>query len=206
MAVNTANPLQAPEPATDGRPRFDLERAKAAVRELLIAVGEDPDREGLLDTPKRVAKMYRELFAGLEQDPADHLARTFDEQYDEIVILRDIQFSSTCEHHLLPFIGTAHVAYLPSSKVVGLSKLARTVRTFARRPQVQERLTAQVADALMEHLDAAGAMVVIESQHMCMKVRGVNDPESTMVTSVVRGVFRDNYAARSEAMSLLNRR
>ncbi|MEM9491679.1 MAG: GTP cyclohydrolase I FolE [Myxococcota bacterium] len=185
---------------------FDMERAQAAVRELLLAIGEDPDRDGLLDTPRRVAKMYRELFAGLSDDASAHLGRTFDEPYDEVVILRDIGFSSTCEHHLLPFIGKAHVAYLPSDRVVGLSKLARTVHAFARRPQVQERMSAQVADAIMGHLNAKGAVVVIEAEHMCMKVRGVNQPHSSMVTSVVRGVFREDPASRAEVMSLLTRR
>ncbi|MCG8424164.1 MAG: GTP cyclohydrolase I FolE [Proteobacteria bacterium] len=185
---------------------WDYERATRAVRELLLAIGEDPDRDGLVDTPRRVAKMYRELFAGVNEDPAEHLGRTFAEPYDEIVILRDISFSSTCEHHLLPFIGRAHVAYLPRERVVGLSKLARTVHAFARRPQVQERLTAQIADAIMKHLEARGTLVVIEAEHMCMKVRGVSEPESSMVTSVVRGAFRDNPASRAEAMTLLSRR
>ncbi|HUU82815.1 MAG TPA: GTP cyclohydrolase I FolE [Phycisphaerae bacterium] len=181
----------------------DGPRAERAVRELLQALGEDPDREGLRDTPARVVRMYGELFAGLAADPAEHLSRTFQEPYDEIVLLRDIQFSSLCEHHLLPFMGRAHVAYLPDDRVVGLSKLARTVEAFARRPQVQERLTVQVADALMTHLNAKGALVVVESEHLCMKVRGVNQPNSVMVTSAVRGVFRTNPAARAEAMALI---
>ncbi len=185
--------------------RVDVARAEQAVRDLLCALGEDPTREGLRDTPRRVAKMYRELFAGLDEDPARHLSRTFAEQYDEIVVLRDIHFASLCEHHLLPFMGRAHIAYLPNDRLVGLSKLARTVDAFARRPQVQERLTSQVADALMEHLNARGAMVVIESEHLCMKVRGVNKPESVMVTSAVRGLFRSDAAARAEAMTLISR-
>ena len=182
---------------------IDLPRAQAAVRELLLALGEDPDREGLADTPRRVAKMYRELFAGMHVDPAEHLGRTFAESYDEIVVLRNINFSSLCEHHLLPFIGKAHIAYLPSDRVVGLSKLARTVDAFAKRPQVQERLTGQIADALMTHLDARGALVVIESEHMCMKVRGVQKAASVMVTSAARGIYRSDATARADAMSLL---
>jgi GTP cyclohydrolase I len=185
---------------------IDPPRAERAVRELLLALGEDPQRPGLQDTPARVARMYRELFAGLDEDPARHLERTFGEPYDEIVLLKDINFSSLCEHHLLPFMGTAHVAYLPSDRVVGLSKLARTVDAFARRPQIQERLTCQIADALMEHLDAKGALVVIESEHLCMKIRGVGKPNSTTVTSAVRGIFKSNAAARAEAMALLSRR
>lgn len=189
-------------PAND---RVDRVRAEAAIRELLIAVGEDPDREGLRDTPRRVAKMYEELFAGLRIDPSEALERTFREDHDELVMLRDIQFSSLCEHHLLPFIGRAHVAYLPRGEVVGISKLARTVHAFARRPQVQERLTAQVADALMDHLGARGALVVIEAQHFCMKMRGVNEPHSSMITSVARGHVKQDSRLRAEAMSLLTR-
>ncbi len=180
-------------------------RVESAVRELLAALGEDPAREGLRDTPRRVARMYRELFAGLHEDPARHLARVFNEKYDEIVLLRDIDFHSLCEHHLLPFHGRAHVAYLPSGKVVGLSKLARTVEAFARRPQVQERLTCQIADALTEHLAPRGVVVVVEAAHMCMKMRGVQKPNGTMVTSAVRGVFKECAASRAEVMSLINR-
>ncbi|MFN0136635.1 MAG: GTP cyclohydrolase I FolE [Phycisphaerae bacterium] len=181
----------------------DLPRAEAAVRELLLAIGEDPNREGLRDTPRRVARMYREIFAGLRSDPAEHLARTFDEPYDEIVALRDIDFTSMCEHHLLPFVGRVHIAYLPSNRVVGLSKLARTVDTFARRPQVQERLTTQIADAIAVHLDARGVIVVVESEHFCMKIRGVKKSSSTMVTQAARGVFIDDATARHEALMLL---
>jgi GTP cyclohydrolase IA len=183
---------------------IDLERAEMAVRNLLTALGEDPDREGLADTPRRVARMYRELFAGISADPAVHLKRVFHEQYDEVVLLRDIDFHSLCEHHLLPFHGKAHVAYLPNGKVVGLSKLARTVDAFARRPQVQERMTCQIADALMEHLDPKGVVVVVEAEHLCMKMRGVQKPNGTMVTSAVRGTFKENAAARAEVMSLIN--
>jgi len=179
------------------------DRVESAVRELLAALGEDPDREGLLDTPKRVARMYRELFSGLTTDPAVHLRRVFTEQYDEIVLLRDIDFFSLCEHHLLPFHGRAHVAYLPDGKVVGLSKLARTVDAFARRPQVQERMTCQIADALMEHLNPKGAAVVVEAGHLCMKMRGVQKPNGVMITSAVRGVFKTDPAARAEVMELI---
>ncbi len=185
--------------------RMDAVRAERAVRDLLEALGEDPDREGLRDTPSRVVRMYGELLAGLETDPAEHLSRTFDEPYDEIVLLRDIEFSSLCEHHLLPFMGRAHLAYLPNDRVVGLSKLARTVEAFARRPQVQERMTAQIADALMEHLNAKGVLAIVESEHLCMKVRGVNQPNSHMVTSAVRGVFKTDPAARVEALALINK-
>lgn len=184
-------------------PLLDAARAEQAVRDLLEALGEDPDREGLSDTPGRVARMYQELFAGLQEDPGEHLRRTFGEPYDEIVLLRNISFASLCEHHLLPFVGRAHVAYLPADRVVGLSKLARLVEGFARRPQIQERLTSQIADTLMTELGAKGALVVVEAEHMCMKIRGVNQAESSMVTSAVRGVFMTNAAARSEAMALL---
>ena len=183
---------------------IDLERAEMAVRNLLMALGEDPDREGLADTPRRVAKMYRELFAGISADPALHLKRVFHEQYDEVVLLRDIDFHSLCEHHLLPFHGKAHVAYLPNGKVVGLSKLARTVDAFARRPQVQERMTCQIADALMEHLEPKGAAVVIEAQHLCMKMRGIQKPNGVMVTSALRGVFKESPSARAEVLALVN--
>lgn len=183
---------------------IDLERAEVAVRNLLMALGEDPDREGLTDTPRRVAKMYRELFSGVSADPAVHLKRVFHEQYDEVVLLRDIDFHSLCEHHLLPFHGKAHVAYLPDGKVVGLSKLARTVDAFARRPQVQERMTCQIADALMEHLAPKGVVVVVEAEHLCMKMRGVQKPNGSMVTSAVRGTFKESAAARAEVMSLIN--
>ncbi len=179
------------------------DRVESAVRELLAALGEDPNREGLLDTPKRVARMYRELFSGLTADPAVHLKRVFTERYDEIVLLRDIDFYSLCEHHLLPFHGRAHVAYLPDGKVVGLSKLARTVDAFARRPQVQERMTCQIADALMEHLNPKGAAVVVEAEHLCMKMRGVQKPNGVMITSAVRGVFKTDPAARAEVMELI---
>ncbi len=194
-----------PAPSAERAATVDVPRAEAAVRELLLALGEDPDRPGLLETPRRVARMYGELFAGLGADPAPHLRRTFDEAHEEIVIVRDIDFASLCEHHLLPFMGRAHVAYLPRQKVVGLSKLARTVDLFARRPQVQERLTGQVADALMAHLQPHGALVVLEAEHLCMRVRGVEKPNALTVTSAVRGVFKSSPASRAEAMALLNR-
>ncbi|YAL84648.1 GTP cyclohydrolase I FolE [Dermacoccaceae bacterium W4C1] len=188
-------------PDSDG---VDLDRAAAAVRELLIAVGEDPDREGLRDTPQRVARAYAEAFVGLSQRPEDVLSRTFDVGHDELVLVRDIELYSTCEHHLVPFHGVAHVAYIPNrnGRVTGLSKLARLVDVYAKRPQVQERLTTQVADAVMEHLEAAGALVVLECEHLCMSMRGVRKPGARTITSAVRGHLRDP-ATRAEAMSLV---
>src|SRR5882724_3228011 len=181
----------------------DLPRIERAVREILLAVGENPDREGLLKTPSRVARSYAELMSGLREDPRAHLKTVFHERYDEIVLLRDIEFHSLCEHHLLPFTGKAHVAYLPDGKVVGLSKLARLVEGYARRPQVQERLTTQIADALMEELNPIGSAVVIEAVHTCMTMRGVKKHGSTMVTSALRGVFKENPSSRSEVLSLM---
>ncbi|GLF96067.1 GTP cyclohydrolase I FolE [Streptomyces yaizuensis] len=183
---------------------FDEKRAENAVRELLIAVGEDPDREGLRETPARVARAYRELLAGLRQQPEDVLTTTFDLGHDEMVLVKDIEIVSLCEHHLLPFHGVAHVGYIPadSGKITGLSKLARLVEVFARRPQVQERLTTQVADSLMRILDARGAIVVIEAEHMCMSVRGIRKPGAKTTTSAVRGQLRD-ATTRAEAMSLI---
>jgi GTP cyclohydrolase I len=183
---------------------FDEKRAENAVRELLIAVGEDPDREGLRETPGRVARAYRELFAGLWQEPEDVLTTTFDLGHDEMVLVKDIEIVSLCEHHLLPFHGVAHVGYIPAStgKITGLSKLARLVEVFARRPQVQERLTTQIADSLMRILEARGAIVVIEAEHMCMSVRGIRKPGARTTTSAVRGQLRD-ATTRSEAMSLI---
>ncbi len=182
----------------------DLPRAEAAVREFLLAIGEDPDREGLLDTPGRVARAARELYAGLWQDPADVLSKTFSIDHEELIIVRDIPMYSTCEHHLLPFHGVAHIGYIPASdgKVTGLSKLGRLVEVFARRPQVQEQITTQVADALVEHLGVQGVIVVIEAEHLCMSMRGVQKPGSRTITSAVRGQLRDP-ATRAEAMSLL---
>jgi GTP cyclohydrolase IA len=181
----------------------DLPRIERAVREILLAVGEDPDREGLLKTPNRVARAYAEQMAGLKEDPRIHLKTIFHERYDEVVLLRDITFNSLCEHHLLPFMGRAHVAYLPDGKVVGLSKLARLVDGFARRPQVQERLTTQIADALMEELNPIGAACIIEATHTCMTIRGAKKPGATMVTSALRGIFKENPASRSEILSLM---
>jgi GTP cyclohydrolase I len=183
---------------------FDEKRAENAVRELLIAVGEDPDREGLRETPARVARAYRELLAGLWQAPEDVLTTTFDLGHDEMVLVKDIEIVSLCEHHLLPFHGVAHVGYIPAEtgKITGLSKLARLVEVFARRPQVQERLTTQIADSLMRILEARGAIVVIEAEHMCMSVRGIRKPGAKTTTSAVRGQLRD-ATTRAEAMSLI---
>ena len=186
-------------------PVFDGRRAEAAVRELLAAVGEDPDRPGLRDTPGRVARAYRETFAGLWQDRVDTLATTFDEDHDELVLVKDIPMYSTCEHHLVPFHGVAHVGYIPGEdgRVTGLSKIARLVEVYARRPQVQERMTSQIADALSDVLKPRGVLVVIEAEHLCMSMRGIRKPGATTVTSAVRGIFRDKAATRSEAMSLI---
>ncbi|GGP74475.1 GTP cyclohydrolase I FolE [Streptomyces melanogenes] len=183
---------------------FDEKRAEAAVRELLIAVGEDPDREGLRETPGRVARAYREILAGLRQEPEDVLTTTFDLGHDEMVLVKDIEIVSLCEHHLLPFHGVAHVGYIPaeSGKITGLSKLARLVDVYARRPQVQERLTTQIADSLMRILEARGAIVVIEAEHMCMSVRGIRKPGAKTTTSAVRGQLRE-ASTRAEAMSLI---
>ncbi|MGY4843795.1 GTP cyclohydrolase I FolE [Kocuria sp. MNB10] len=185
-------------------PAIDQPRIAAAVREILLAVGEDPDRDGLRDTPARVARAYAEVFAGLHQDPADLLATSFDIGHSEMVLVRDIPFYSTCEHHLVPFHGLAHVGYIPGpeGKVTGLSKLARLVDLYAKRPQVQERLTTQVVEALSEHLHPAGAIVVIECEHLCMSMRGVRKPGAKTVTSAVRGQLR-NPATRAEAMNLI---
>jgi GTP cyclohydrolase IA len=181
----------------------DTARIERAVREILLAVGENPDREGLAQTPARVARSYAELFSGLFEDPRIHLRTVFKERYDEVVLLRDIQFHSLCEHHLLPFTGRAHVAYLPDGKVVGLSKLARLVEGYARRPQVQERLTTQIADALMDELNPIGAVCVIEAVHTCMTIRGVRKPGSVMVTSALRGIFKESPSSRAEVLALI---
>ena len=183
---------------------YDDEGVRRAVRDLLVAIGEDPDREGLRETPGRVARAARELYAGLDQDPADVLSTTFSIDHEELIIVRDIPMYSTCEHHLLPFHGVAHIGYIPAEdgKVTGLSKLGRLVEVFARRPQVQEQITTQVADALVTHLGAQGVIVVIEAEHLCMSMRGVQKPGSRTITSAVRGQLRDP-ATRSEAMSLL---
>jgi GTP cyclohydrolase I len=192
---------QAPRPVI---PDFDLPRAEAAVRELLIAVGEDPDREGMLDTPARVARAYAELLSGMRLSAEDVLTTTFDAGHEEMILVRDIELWSMCEHHLVPFTGVAHVGYIPNEdgRITGLSKLARLVDVYAKRPQVQERLTTQVADALMRILEARGAIVVIEAEHLCMTMRGVRKPGSKTVTSAVRGTMH-NAATRAEAMSLI---
>ncbi len=181
----------------------DLPRIERAVREILAAVGEDPDREGLLETPSRVARMYAEMFAGLRSDPREHLRKVFTEKYDEVVLVRDISFCSMCEHHLLPFIGKAHIGYMPNGRVVGLSKLARVVEAVARRPQVQERMTETIADMLVSELDAKGVAVVVEASHSCMTIRGVRKPGSMCVTSAMKGLFRSNLSSRSEVMQLI---
>ena len=192
-------------PRTERLEAFDAARVEAAIRELLIGIGEDPDREGLRDTPARVARSYRELFAGLWTDPADVLERTFGEDHDELVLVRDIPMFSMCEHHLLPFHGVAHVAYLPGpdGRVTGLSKLARLVDLYARRPPVQERLTTQVADALDKTLGARGVLVVIDCEHQCMSARGVRKPGSRTTTSAVRGLLKTSASTRAEALGLI---
>lgn len=185
----------------------DHARIEAAVREILAGIGEDPDRDGLLDTPARVARMYAEITGGLREDPEDHLYKVFDVDHDEMIMVRDIPVYSMCEHHLLPFHGSAHVAYIPKAggRITGLSKIARLVDGFARRPQVQERLTRQVADAVQNALDPAGVLVVVEAEHMCMSMRGVRKPGSSTVTSAVHGTFREQASTRSEAMRFITR-
>ncbi len=186
---------------------MDNAKIEQGVRLILEGIGEDPDREGLLDTPARVARMYEEVFAGLTEDPARHFEMTFDEHHEEMVLVKDIPFYSMCEHHLVPFFGKAHVAYIPASdgRICGLSKLARLVEAFAKRPQVQERLTSQIADTLIEQLDPQGVIVVLEAEHMCMSMRGVKKPGSQTVTSAVRGVFEKGAPTRAEALSLILR-
>ena len=193
---------ESPTNSAQGKP-MDLDRIARAVREILIAVGEDPAREGLRETPERVARMYAEVFQGLNQDPGVHLKKLFTQKYDEMVLIRDIRFVSFCEHHLLPVIGKAHVAYIPNGKVIGLSKIPRIIDVLARRPQMQERLTEEVADLLMKELDAKGVAVVIEASHSCMTIRGVHKPGSSFVTSAMRGAFKERLATRSEVMSLI---
>lgn len=187
---------------------FDQARAEAAVRELLLAVGEDPEREGLKETPARVARAYREVFAGLHVDPTQVLEKTFDEGHQELVLVKDIPIYSTCEHHLVPFFGKAHIGYIPGpeGRVTGLSKLARLVDLYAKRPQVQERLTGQVADALVDKLQPTSAIVVIECEHLCMAMRGIRKPGATTITSAVRGGFKSDARSRAEAMSLITGR
>jgi GTP cyclohydrolase IA len=200
----TSNASQTDEIIPSNGPPVDRPRIERAVREILLAVGEDPDRGGLKETPARVARMYAELFCGLHSDPARHLKRVFEERYDEMVLVREISFNSMCEHHLLPFIGKAHVGYLPRGKVAGLSKLARVVEEISRRPQVQERMTHQIADLIYADLDAKGVIVILEAEHTCMTIRGVRKPGSITVTSAVRGLFKTNQSSRAEAMALIN--
>jgi GTP cyclohydrolase IA len=192
---------------SDNQPgsEIDLPRIERAVREILLAIGEDPERDGLIDTPARVARAYTEQFAGLRQKPEDVLTTVFDAEYDEMVLVRDIELYSTCEHHLVPFFGNAHVGYIPNVKgqITGLSKLARLVDVYARRPQVQERMTSQIADAMMAVLEPRGVIVVIEAEHLCMSMRGVRKPGAKTVTSAVRGSFLESDSTRAEAMSLL---
>jgi len=209
------SPLGLPEslhgslPGEDEDPPFgfrcevDQERIQRAVREILTAVGENPDREGLRETPARVARMYAELFGGLHEDPRVHLRKFFTEKYDEVVLVLDISFNSMCEHHMLPFMGKAHIGYLPDGRVVGLSKLARVVEGVARRPQVQERMTEQIANLLEEELRAKGVAVVIEAVHTCMAIRGVRKPGSVCVTSAMKGIFRKSVSSRTEIMTLI---
>lgn len=185
---------------------IDTVRIEAAVREILLAIGEDPEREGLLRTPERVAAAYAELFAGLRDDPRRHLAVTFDEQHRELVVLRDIPFASVCEHHLLPFTGHVHIGYVPQGRVVGLSKLARLVEGYARRPQVQERLTSEIADVLTEELQPDGCGVVIEATHTCMTIRGIQKPGTTMITSAIRGSFQRRAETRAEFFAIVRYR
>jgi GTP cyclohydrolase I len=194
----------ADDPLAGGRSSaVDQPRIERAVREILAAVGEDPDREGLLETPARVARMYAEMFSGLQEDPRRHLGKAFTEKYDELVLVRDIAFNSVCEHHLLPFMGQAHIGYIPDGRVLGLSKLARVVEVVSHRPQVQERMTEQIAGLLEHDLGAKGVAVVIEASHTCMTIRGVRKPGSLCVTSAMKGIFRSNVSSRAEVMSLI---
>jgi GTP cyclohydrolase I len=203
--VSESSPLH-PVPGDAGEtPSIDTEKIERAVRDILDAIGEDPDRDGLVRTPARIAHMYEEIFAGIHEDPSHHLTVTFEANHDEMVMVRDIAVTSVCEHHLVPFAGRAHVAYIPGAdgRITGLSKIARLVDGFAKRPQVQERLTTQIADALVETLDPAGVLVMIEAEHFCMSMRGVKKPGSLTITSAVRGLFKTNASTRSEAMSLI---
>lgn len=195
-------------PESEHQGGVDLVRIENAVREILLAIGEDPERDGLLDTPARVARMYAEICSGLHEDPSVHISTTFEADHDEMVMVRDIPLYSLCEHHLAPFIGTAHVAYIPNEdgRVTGLSKFARLIDGYARRPQVQERLTSQIADALEASLEPKGVMVVIEAEHLCMAMRGVRKAGTSTVTSAVRGLFRTNVATRQEAMRFVHGR
>lgn len=207
IASDTTNErsLKESEIPLEAQKNIDLDRIARAVREILISIGEDPERDGLLDTPDRVARMYAELFSGLHTDPTHHLHKVFEETYDELVLVRDISFNSMCEHHLLPFMGVAHIGYLPRGKVTGLSKLARVVEEVSKRPQVQERMTHQIADLVHQELDTKGVIVVIDAVHTCMTIRGIRKPGSSTITSAVRGLFKTNESSRAEAMSLINR-
>lgn len=204
MTDRSVTPVTTPARRPADIPPYDAARAEAAVREFLLAVGEDPDREGLRETPARVARAYQEIFAGLRQEAKDVLTTTFDLGHEEMVLVKDIEVYSTCEHHLVPFHGVAHVGYIPNvdGRITGLSKLARLVEVYARRPQVQERMTTQIADSLVEILEPRGVLVVVECEHLCMSMRGVRKPGSRTITSAVRGVMRDG-ATRAEAMSLI---
>ena len=182
---------------------MDHQKLVQAARMILEAIGEDPDREGLVETPERIARMYAEVFAGLKQDPKLEVKTVFTQDYDEIVLVKDIQFASMCEHHLLPFMGRAHTAYLPSGKILGISKLARAVEVFARRPQVQERLTNEIADLISDVVKPRGVAVVLEATHTCMTIRGIKKPGSLVITSAMRGLIRDNLATRTEVMNLI---
>lgn len=201
--ISSGDACDAPAASVSTNGPVDLPRIERAVREILAAVGEDPDREGLLETPARVARMYAEMFSGLKTDPREHTRKFFTEQYDEVVLVRDISFCSMCEHHLLPFIGHAHVAYIPNGKVIGLSKIARVVEVISRRPQVQERMTEDIANLLVDELHAKGVAVVVEASHSCMTIRGVRKPGSSMVTSAMKGLFRSNLSTRAEVMQLI---
>ena len=192
--------------STESDEQVDLNAIEKAVYQILAAVGEDPNRPGLLDTPKRVARMYAEMFSGLQADPGRHLKVTFPEEYDEVVLVRDIDFTSMCEHHLLPFRGTAHVAYVPNGRVTGLSKLARVVEEVARRPQVQERMTSTIADLIERELGTGDVGVVVQAEHSCMAIRGIRKPGSMTITSAMRGEFRTNVSSRAELLSLINQR
>lgn len=189
-------------PTTNAKP-VDLPRIQAAVREILAAVGEDPDREGLRETPARVARMYAELFSGLHEDARVHVQKFFTEKYDEMVLVKDISFNSMCEHHLLPFTGLVHIGYVPNGRVIGLSKLARVVEVVSKRPQVQERMTEHIANLLIEELEVKGVAVVVEATHTCMTIRGVRKPGSMCVTSAMKGLFRTNLSSRAEVMTLI---
>ncbi len=195
--------LDAAVPTTASGAPVDLKRIERAVREILAAVGEDPDREGLLETPARVSRMYAEMFRGLHEDPRLHLQKVFTEKYDEVVLVKDISFNSMCEHHLLPFLGKAHIGYIPGGKVLGLSKLARVVEVVSKRPQVQERMTETIADLMVQELNPKGVAVVIEATHSCMTMRGIRKPGSMCVTSAMRGIFRSHLSSRSEIMTLI---